>query len=310
MLLVSDPRPISNFKSETFSHHRRNDVLRSLTQSVHLGQIDYALHWAFELLLSGLVDTLWMHLFEIAATQAHRANPTVFAYLRKRFYEDWMSLRSAHVADILRIRNSGAARTLVAEATAILTMSPKARLVAFPPVKPTDYEEDAIVRAARAPATDYARAVWRPREDPPGLFIAANEIAFALREDTRDPVAALYWIRWALGFDSKTVCAARGPADVPPRHRGHPAWLVWALIQEESSRRPTNVQNAIGALFSLYRYCWTPSQHKNFFATAVSFLLEPVDFTVPLVATPAFLKTINPDAIVAEFSDVLVAATK
>jgi len=181
MYLVLDTRDFKLFKNTTFSGHSKPQVRRAFQQAVALAQYDYAIHWAFELLCSGLVDTLWKLLFETYAQQIQRSNPLLAVYLQKRF-EEFQPLRDAHAQDIPQIRNSNSARFIVAEAVALIVMSRKSKLPNMPSIKPeVDYAWERIQEMAVAPLRTYASAVLKTN-DPPEIMMPANELAYSIRE--------------------------------------------------------------------------------------------------------------------------------
>jgi hypothetical protein len=316
-VLIEDNREFKDLKKETFSGHNKKDVLKSLEKCIALGEVPYAIHWAFELLCSGLVDTLWNSFFMIAVEQVNRANPLIFSYLYMRFFKEFFPLRDAYASDIPRIRNSPSARKIVAEAATLLALSKKAKLPAFPKVTPADYTRDRIREVAKAPLTSYANAIIKA-DDPSHIIIPSNEIAFAIRRENRDSLHALFWIRWLLEFEkqlkkesgSKLACAKRPVPGIDEKHHTDVVWLLWEVLSHEVSQRPPQekapLEKVISVLFRMFCYQYEPScknSRKEFLACAVVLLTDIVEWNEPLCQDMTYLRSVvaRVDELIMEF---------
>lgn len=311
-VLISDDRGIKDFRQVTFSGHSKAQVKKAFQQATELGQYEYAVHWAFELLCSGLVDTLWKLFFETCIAQVNRVNPVLLMYLHKRF-DEFYPLRDAYEDNITSIRNSSSARHMVCEASALLTMSKKNKMTTFPTIKPqTDYTADRIREMAKAPLTSYANHIIKPG-DPADILIAANEISFAVRRETQDKLSALYWIRWLLEWDkqlqrnkSVLTCAARPTNYVDPKHSSDVVWLIWECLNHEATSRTGGPTRLMQSLFFAYCYQWEPGSkqsRRDYMNMAVHALTDTLEYDEPLCKDKAFIRNLcgNTDAFFAEF---------
>lgn len=311
-VLIKDDRTIKEFRQATFSGHSKAQVKKAFQQATELGQYEYAVHWAFELLCSGLVDTLWNLFFDTCVSQVNRMNPVLLMYLHKRFDEFW-PLREAYEDNITAIRNSLSARHMVCEAAALLTMSKKNKMTNFPTMKPDlDYTADRIREMAKAPLTSYANAIIKPG-DPADILIAANEISFAVRKETQDKLSALYWIRWLLEWDKQLkraknvlTCAERQTPYVDPKYSTDVVWLIWECLNHEAMTRPGGPARLMQSLFFAYCYQWEPSSkqgRREFMNMAVHALTDTLEVDEPLCRDKAFIRNLcgNTDAFMTEF---------
>ena len=290
-------RTIADFKKATWSNHRPADVVKALAASVAAGQAQYALHWAFELLMSGLVDTLWRCLWDCQV--AFIFKPAVGIYLHGRWTE-FQAQRTAHLSDMPLIRHNTIAQRIVAEAVTVLTVERHQKATPFPGKSPAP-----ISAWAQAPARNYADAVLKPL-DPPELRVAANEISWAIREG--NPGHALFWLQWAhkaakrVGAQPAMLAAVRETPGVIAKHWNDPVWLLWAVVAD---RTPDRRRPFFNALFDAYCFQWelgSRSGRMDYFVPAITNVVAPND--QPVQIDRSFLNSVDRDIpkVVAEFT--------
>ena len=312
-VLIDDDRSIKEFKKETFSGHSKNDVIKAMCGAIEIAQYEYAIHWAYELLCSGLVDTLWNGLFQVYVDQVNRMNPMLILYLCHRFYSEFIPLRESHLGDITRIRNSVSARKIIMEVIGLLCMSHKGKLPNYPKVTSEDYEASSIRSVCKAPASNYANSILK-QSDPVDIYIPINELAYAIREDNKDCVGALYWIKWLMEWD-KQLKKAHEPLKCEDRrvspmleekYRRDVVWVIWEVINKEVSSRVSSdkqpraahmfrnqLEKVMGGLFKAYLYQWEPSSkttRRNYLVYAIVLLTDNIEWNVEICKDKIFIK--------------------
>lgn len=302
LISIDDDRTIREFKKETFSGHSKNDVVKAMGNAIEIAQYEYAIHWAYELLCSGLVDTLWNGLFNIYVEKINRMNPLLIIYLCHRFYSEFLPLREANLGDITRIRNSNSARKIVLEVIGLLCMSHKGKLPIFPKITNDDYEADSIRSVCKAPASNYANSIIK-HNDPIDIYIPINELAYAIREENKDAASALYWIKWLLEWDKQLKkaheplkCEERHINNIEEKYRKDVVWVIWEVINKEISNRvmfKDKLEKVLGGLFKTYLYQWEPSSkttRRNYLIYAVVLLTDNIDWNVEICKDKVFIK--------------------
>lgn len=264
---ITDPRTVVDFQKTTFCGHTRQNVVKVLLQNIQLGHADYACYWSLELLCSGLVNTLWMSLFQGAALHVNRAQPNVFLYLADA-YEKYAPIEGQYsTLAMTSIRNNPDVRRMVCEAAATIALCRKNKLPTLPGIKPAhDFDPVTIQESIKAPSTLYGKLALR-REDPMMVAIPINEFCYCLRSDVRDVIRALYWMSWVYAYcrehkkQSKQTLlfADRHDEFVPSSHSRHPVWLFWECIRKQSN---ANARPYIDVLYKMYCIRWSPSDAK------------------------------------------------
>lgn len=313
--IIDDDRSVKEFKKETFSGHAKNDVVKAMWGAIEIAQYEYSIHWAYELLCSGLVDTLWNALFQVYVDQVNRMNPILIIYLCHRFYSEFLPLRESHLGDITKIRNSVSARKIILEVVALLCMSPKGKLPIFPKITAEDYEASSIRSVCKAPASNYANSIIK-QSDPEHIYIPINELAYAIREENKDCMGALYWIKWLLEWDKQLKkaheplkCGDRMVSGIEEKHRKDIVWVIWEVINKEVSSRGiyrNQIEKVMGGLFKAYVYQWEPSSkgtRKNYLVYAVVLLTDNIDWGVEICKDKVFIKglVLKSDEFIGEF---------
>lgn len=316
-VMIDDDRSIKEFKKETFSGHSKNDVVKAMGGAIEIAQYEYAIHWAYELLCSGLVDTLWNGLFNVYVDQVNRMNPLLIIYLCHRFYSEFIPLRESHLGDITRIRNSVSARKIIMEVVGLLCMSHKGKLPVYPKVTAEDYEAVSIRSVCKAPASNYANSILK-QSDPVDIYIPINELAYAIREENKDCVGALYWIKWLMEWDKQLKkaheplkCEDRSVPGVDDKYRRDVVWVIWEVINKEVSSRVmfrNQLEKVMGGLFKAYLYQWEPSSkttRKNYLVYAVVLLTDNIEWNVDICKDRIFMKglVLKTDDFMMEFKN-------
>jgi hypothetical protein len=277
---IVDGRTVSDFQSFTFSGHSRKLAVKSLLESIQLGHADYACYWSLELLCSGLVNTLWITLFEGASTSVGRACPNVFTYLIGQ-HETFKRIQENYVVSTMtEMRNREDARRIVCDAACTVSLCRKQKAPSLPTIKAAhDFEPTTIRENLRATSQHLSSAVMKS-DDPYELQIPVNELCFSLQN--RDTIRALYWTSWIFAFarerkkqskEALTISPRQGHL-IPEKFNRNLVWLVWDIVRQHSGGF---VGGYIDALEKMYCFQWEPSVSKarqTFLISAIVFATE------------------------------------
>uniref|UniRef100_A0A6C0I6T7 Uncharacterized protein n=1 Tax=viral metagenome TaxID=1070528 RepID=A0A6C0I6T7_9ZZZZ len=279
---ISDPRTVTDFQNFTFSGHSRKLAIKSLLESIQLGHADYACYWSLELLCSGLVNSLWITLFEGASLSVHRACPNLFTYLITQ-YETFRRIQDQFdVATMTNIRNRDDARRLVCDAASTVALCRKQKPLNLPTIKPAhDFDPTTIRENLRATSQHLSAAILK-QEDPYELQIPVNELCFSLQN--RDTIRSLYWTAWIFAFarerkkqskEALTIAPRQGTL-IPQKYSRNLVWLIWDIIHQYSGQSGF-VAGYIDCLEKMYCFQWEPSvsrARQTFLVSAIVFLTE------------------------------------
>jgi hypothetical protein len=315
---VRDTRSVADFQKFTFSGHLRTAVLKVIDENIRLGNADYACFWTLEMLCSGLVHSLWTQFFASAAHHIHRSSPGIFLFLVNR-YEVFSAFEQQYsTLQMTSIRNNPEVRELVCSVASTLALSRKQKPLAFPTIKPHDFDPLTISEMLKAPSPNYGRAVSQG-EDPLELYVPMNEFTFSLRPETRDMMRAVYWCAWILKYASQKrkekaelVCAHRGNSFVDDKFGRHVVWLLWAAVLDASRHTPT-LHPYMDAIFKLYSLRWTPAVFKArhpFLLTGIAFVCEGNLDTSPIPSPADALSTQQVIANIPEWIQAIVNTKK
>lgn len=278
---------MADFQKFTFSGHLRTHVYKVIEENIKLGHADYTCYWVLELLCSGLVHSMWQTIFESAAKHINRAAPNVFLYLVQK-YEKFSTYESQYsTLAMTGIRNNPDVRTLVCEVAATIAFCRKNKLPPLPKIKPEhDFQPLTIQESLKSPSANYGRHLVL-KDDPLEIYVPLNELAFALRPESRDVTKALYWTAWLLKYSSQfkkqnkvdLVCAERSNPFVDRAYANNIIWLLWETILDATKKSPQSglLQPYMDSLLKLHCLRWSPSVMKSrlpFLQTAIMFLCE------------------------------------
>ena len=301
---IHDTRTVADFQTFTFSGHARSQVLKSLSESIHLGHADYACFWALELLCSGLVHSLWTTFFECTVIHIHRLCPNAILYIANA-YERFAAIEQHYpIQAMTQIRNREDARDLVCRTAAVLALCRKEKPPKLPTIKPEhDFTQQTIRENTRA-TTQNASIDVVLEGDPYELRVPINELCYELHPNVRDATKALYWIAWIFKYCSvakkttkQTVNFAPRPNEaVDAKFSSHPIWLCWSAVFDAARSNP-HVKPFLEALFNMHNLRWQPGLFKSrvpFLLCAVILLCEgqSLDTFHPANSRPSDVETV------------------
>lgn len=295
---IIDYRKLEAFKKYTFGNYQKSDVLSAYQKSLNNGNIDEACHWMVELLVSGHIEEIWLKLLSVSSKSVNIANPSLPQYLYYRYsqYINLISKEEFHNDFIIKTRNVQEIRNHLAEITTIIAVSNKNIIGKTPKINKEEFRVDNF--RAQLDAVEY-KLVNNiiMSEDPPEVKVAANEIAYRIKESFSSFNRCNYWVHWLLEWEKisskkcgKFQCGYRGKNYIKPQFAHDFIWLLWDVIFQELKQRKCAHKNKltiqIKALYELYCYQFSASnKKKKLFLLTYSILLltMEVNWTIPVI---------------------------
>ena len=290
---INDVRKDSEFRKISFSKFQKTKVKKELLQCLVASKIEAACYWCAELVCAGHYIDIWEIIILFTSRYIHLGNPTLPTYisLRMQNFKDVMS--NGFVGNELALRNNQKVRQLFGELMATLCLSKKRHV--YEAVKIKKQEEFNMTHMAsklKAPNVNYGNKCFL-EEDPKELFIAVNELAYHLSNDSKNAYNACYWVEWILEF--QTICKKkkeivvaerRSWACVDSKYQKDGVWIIWDLIKnrakEKKCRITSKVINALIDMFCLKYTDGVKKIRKYLIFFAIYLLTEMVDFKIAI----------------------------
>ncbi len=291
--LIDDIRPLANFKGNTFSNFKKSEVKKQLEINLNGGKIEPACYWATEFICAGQYNALWDILFGFYFKHVHVGNIKACIYLQNRLAHFVQIEGEGYKDAILQMRNCQQVRTLFGEIICVLCESKRHRAYSEVKISPADFDLTVNNDKFRAPSTEFASHFFDDI-DPNEIFVAMNEFAYNLSENTSDFMMCCYWMEWVISYNMTCVrnginieCMRRHFPQVESKIKGHVVWVLWHSIIAESKNRSKIIENIIHACFSMYCFrfgigCVVKRKYILYFAIAI--LTEPISFSEPIIA--------------------------
>lgn len=256
---INDPRTQPDFTKTTFSGYKKSDVMKAFEKCLVSGSTERACFWTAELMCSGKAADVWERLISVYSQHAFKTAPkgaVLIAELTRKFRK---VVNGGEVHSELDLRNNIDARVCLAMASATVCSLKKSLPVKRTKVAPTDFDLTTIPHRLQAPSTRYAKCFQDA--DPKELFIATNELCYALSE-AKDTALACYWVEWIVGYTAKCKkqktplkCATRASVSHGSREEDV-AWLVWdSILSVDVSPL---VKRVIQSMLDLFRLRYQP----------------------------------------------------
>lgn len=251
---ISDVRIQKDFTKTTFSGYKKSDVVKALDRCLVSGSLERACFWAAELVCSGRFFDVWETIMVSYSQNCFSSAPKVVMILSELLNSFGSLANGQYSGSEIDLRNVDHIRTLVAQAVASVACSQKTHAIKRIKVPTQEFDIVAIPYRMKAPDTSYATE-YRVG-DPKELFIATNELVFALN-GSYDVTLACYWIEWIAGYTAfckkkKIVlnCATRH--DISGGTRSNDVvWMVWEAISKAAN---TEYQKkCVNALLRLFK---------------------------------------------------------
>ena len=251
---ISDVRIQKDFTKTTFSGYKKSDVVKAFDRSLVSGSLERACFWAAELVCSGRFLDVWETIMVTYCQNCFSSAPKVVMILSELLNSFGSLANGQYSGNELELRNVDHIRTLVAQAVASVACPQKTHAIKRIKVPVQEFDIVAIPHRMKAPDTSYA-SDYRVG-DPKELFIATNELVFALT-GSYDITLACYWIEWIAGYTAfckkkKVVLTCATRHDISGGTRSNDVvWMVWEAIQKAA--KTEHQKRALSALLRLFK---------------------------------------------------------
>jgi len=299
LVQINDSRCLADFKNQIFGGYQRSKILVTLDKSIMEEKLENAVYWAFQLLLSGTINSLWDKLYSMAMRNINIQNPSLPIFLCNRFkkWDNIVNNPSFAKEKVLLLRNNPEVRNFLVEIVAVITLSRKRKLETLPKIKKDDFVIQLFQSKLEAKDTDITQNIFR-ENDPSEVRIAANEMAYHIKK--RNMGKSLYWLSWLVEWDKlntkqygKFEVSSRSIDGVQYKWFKNIVWLIWEIINKLRKQNymyeqatGSNENRQIDALWELYRYKFTAGQRSRklpYIIWSIKYMTSSVDWRIRLV---------------------------
>lgn len=292
---INDIRSSNDFKIKTFSDYKKTDVTKAFLNSLVGNKVEEACNWGCELICSGHYSDLWEVIIKFICKYIHLGNPKLPIYIEMRFNKFKEIMLGGYVGNELSMRNNEKIRKLFAEIIVVLCYSRrKHSFEAIKIEKEKEFDISFMASKLKAPNVDYAKESFY-KDDPKELFIAINEFAYHVSQESKNIVLACYWIEWIIEFEKicsskkiKCICERRLFAPVNPKYQMDIIWIIWDVLLKQSNKIENNkvcekILKALLSIFSIKYSNGSKKRRKYLLYFAVALMIEKIDLNVEII---------------------------
>jgi hypothetical protein len=301
--LINDIRVPSAFKSISFSKYKKTDVRNQLIENIKNGKLEPASYWCAELICAGHFMEVWEIILHYTGKHIHLGNPKIIIYLQMRFDIFKNVISKGQYLTELDLRNDPTIRKLFAEIISTLTLSNRKH--SFEPIKINREEEfdmTQMTERLKAKSINYAEGILKPK-DPRELFIAVNEFAYHISNDSKSTIDACYWIEWMIEFDAicnrrKQPCSCERRSNIPVENRFQKdiIWILWDVIKYYidllNNQYISKLYSALLQIFCIKYTSASSKKRRYLLYFAVALLTEPVSNNIELMPNKPMIQNI------------------
>ena len=291
---INDIREMKDFKGITFSKFKRSEVKKLLMAELFKENLEQSLFWSIELICTGCYMELWEIIILFISKYIHLGNPKLPTYIEMRFNNFKNIVSNGYIGNELSMRNNIKIRNIFAEIITVLCQSPKRHgFVVIKINKETDYNLGQLSNRLKAPNTSYGDKVFR-KDDPKELYIAINELAFHLSDESKNLVDACFWIEWIIEYETiskkykkKILCERRENIPVDTKYQKETIWMIWDIIinntNTQSDSITSKIINSLLTLFCLHYSSGCKKRRRYLLYFAVSILIDSYNVNINII---------------------------
>lgn len=291
---INDKRKIVDFKTVTFCGALKTQVLTALGKSIAEEKLEASNFWAFQLLLSGCVSTLFDKLINISAKQVNISNPRLPTFLlnKKKKLGKILQIHNSKEYHLV-LRNNQDLRHLLVELVSAITLSRKRKLESLPKLKQSDFSIQQFKTKLESNNNNDIKHILK-ENDPSEIRIAANELLYQL--SNRNLNKALYWLSWILEWEKIHIkkykifkVSSRNYEGIDNKFSNNIIWLVWDIInfvKKASFDIPLEGLKELDSLWNLYKLDFnlgSRSRKLIYIIWSIKMLISYVDWDLKLI---------------------------
>ena len=287
---INDKRIISDFRNITFSNYKKNIAKKELTKTLYESKIEDSCYWCAELICAGHFSDIWDIIIIFAGRYINVGNPKLPIYLDVRFNNFKDILINGYIDNELSLRNNTNIRNLFCEIICILCNSNKKPVFNTLPNKSFIFNISDLSNKLKAPSVDYASVVFL-KNDPNELFIAMNELAYHISNESLNTVECFFWIDWIIDYDiickkkkKPLFCEKRNFAPVNEKYQTDIIWIIWDLFLKKTNGNKIKTR-LIESLLNLFTIRYTPGckkRRKYLMYNSVNIIIESINLKIEI----------------------------
>ena len=298
---INDKRTKKEFKGITFSKFKKSEAKKEFLKSINNGKIEQSCYWLGEFICAGHYGDVWDLLILSMSKQIHLGNPKLPIYIDLRFNDFKNIINNKYVGNELKMRNDKKIRKLFGEIVCIMCLSNKKLAISNIKVSNDDFKTTNISYKLKADNISYAQRVYK-NEDPKELFIAINEFAYHLSNNSNNLQQACYWLEWMIGFEA--LCfketkerkkAARRQMPVDNKSQLDTIWILWELILYQAKNKNSVIYKITNCLLNLFCIKYTQgckNKRKDILYFSISLITEPINLNINIIKNENMVKQI------------------
>lgn len=288
-VIINDNRTSSYFSKTTFSNFKKSELLKAFSNSLEERNIERGCYYISEMICSSYYIEIWNIIITYICKCIHISNPRLIIFLKHKMYRFKILANNVKVDDI-ELRNNSEIRTMFSELVIIICKSNSKTCLQEKKVNIEDLNIEVISKKFEAPNFSYLSNIFGDG-DPREIYMALNEFAYHISDDSKNYNMACYWFEWIFKFDEycrkkkqKLSCLPRsfcivnkGKCDI--------IWCVWNCLINRSILLGKGVEKLMSCLCDLFqlKYDYNISKkRKVVIYNAIYLCIENVDFSIPL----------------------------